>query len=69
MPSMTTLNRDEAPWKNLAAGEQYCPICRMVVVAYNIEEVASGEHDSYVFVHRNIDHYADELMALSAGIQ
>jgi len=66
---LNTKISNDKPWEGLCDGEQYCPVCRTVVLACNIEEVESGEHEGYVFVHRNIIHNDDDLMALSVGIQ
>ena len=49
-------------------GEIYCPICG-VIVAENIEEVESGEHDGYLFVHDDIVHDDDDIDALENGVQ
>ncbi len=49
--------------------EKYCPICARVIVAENIEEVESGEHDSYLFVHDDIVHDDDDIDALENGVQ
>jgi hypothetical protein len=46
----------------------YCPICQRVIIALNIEEVRSGEHDGYVFVHDDIPHEDSDIDALAAGI-
>lgn len=48
--------------------ELYCPICQRVIIASNIDEVQSGEHDGYVFVHDDVEHSMDEMKALSCGI-
>ena len=50
-------------------GEKYCPICARVIVAENIEEVESGEHDGYLFVHNIIVHDDDDIDALENGVQ
>ena len=50
-------------------GEKYCPICARVIVAENIEEVESGEHDGYLFVHDDIVHDDDDIDALANGVQ
>ena len=49
--------------------EQYCPICQRVIVAENIEDVESGEHDGYLFVHDDIVHDDDDIDALANGVQ
>lgn len=48
--------------------EKYCPICGKIIIASNIEEVESGEHDGYIFVHDDIDHSENDIVALSHGI-
>ena len=49
--------------------QKYCPVCERHIKASNINEVNSGEHDGYLFVHDDIPHSDDELAALSAEIQ
>lgn len=49
--------------------EQYCPICKRVIIVCNKKEVESGKHAGYVFVHDDIIHTDDDLRALSVGIQ
>jgi hypothetical protein len=49
--------------------EQYCPICARVIVAENAEEVESGEHDGYLFVHDDIVHGDDDIDALANRVQ
>ena len=39
----------------------YCPFCQRVVVASNIDEVESGEHDGHVFVHDAQTDHADDF--------
>ena len=46
----------------------YCPICGRVIIASNVDEVGSGEHDGYVFVHDDIEHTDSDIDALTAGI-
>ena len=48
--------------------EMYCPICGRTIVASNIEEVESGEHDGFLFVHDDIDHSDSDMQALEARI-
>jgi hypothetical protein len=48
--------------------EIYCPICQRVIIASNVEEVRSGEHEGFVFVHDDIEHNDSDIDALSAGI-
>ena len=55
--------------KTLKNCEVYCPICARVIVAENIEEVESGEHDGYLFVHDDIVHDDDDIDALENGVQ
>ena len=50
-------------------GEIYCPICQRVIIASNIEDVESGEHDGYLFVHDDIVHDDDDIDALENGVQ
>ena len=49
--------------------EKYCPICGRTIVAVNIEDVESGEHDGYLFVHDDIVHDDDDIDALENGVQ
>lgn len=46
----------------------YCPICQRNITAQNIEEVESGEHDGYIFVHDDVSHDDSDIDALSSGI-
>lgn len=46
----------------------YCPICQRVIVASNIKEVESGEHDGYLFVHDEGVHSDDDIKAVNHGI-
>ena len=47
----------------------YCPVCGRTIIASNLEEVNSGEHDGYLFVHDDIAHTDDDLKALERGVQ
>ena len=49
-------------------GELYCPICSKTLTAVNIDEVESGEHDGYIFVHDDVDHEESDIDALMNGI-
>lgn len=74
---MSTLNlkticksQDSAkPWFKLEEFEIYCPICQAILVATNIEEVELGYHEGYIFAHRDLPHYSEDLTALRIGIQ
>jgi hypothetical protein len=46
----------------------YCPICARYVFASNAAKVLNGDHDSYIFVHDNIDHDDTDIEALSNNI-
>ncbi len=46
----------------------YCPICSRVIVASNMEEVKTGEHDGYIFVHDDIVHSDSDLEALNNSL-
>lgn len=48
--------------------EIYCPICQRTLTATNKEEVESGEHDGFIFVHDDIDHKESDIDALINGI-
>lgn len=54
---------------DLEPGFIYCPICNRVLVAANYNEVDSGEHDGYIYVHEDITHLDIDLDALETGIQ
>jgi hypothetical protein len=48
--------------------QKYCPICQRVIIASNAEEVLSGEHEGYVFVHDDIPHEDSDIDALESGL-
>lgn len=48
--------------------EQYCPICSRTITADNINEVESGEHDGYIFIHDDVPHSDSDVEALSTSI-
>ena len=50
-------------------GVLYCPICGRDIVAENYEDVIEGRHDSFVFVHDDIDHTEDDIAAIGERIQ
>ena len=50
------------------SAEIYCPICQRTLTAENTDEVESGEHDGYIFVHDEIDHEESDIDALMSGI-
>ena len=52
----------------LDESQHYCPICKRIIVASNIEEVKNGEHDGYLFVHDEGIHTDSDIEALSYGI-
>jgi hypothetical protein len=37
----------------------YCPFCKADIEAVNEEEVLLGEHDGYLFVHKDTSHLDD----------
>lgn len=45
--------------KDLKLSESYCPFCARVITASNTEEVESGEHDGFIFVHDDVEHDED----------
>jgi len=49
--------------------ELYCPICGRTILANNIEEVESGEHEGFIFVHDDIPHTDTDIDALNTGVQ
>lgn len=49
-------------------GWQYCPLCRRWLEAVNIEDVKKGRANSYVFVHDNVIHEPEDVIALAYGI-
>ena len=48
---------------------KYCPVCGRDITPMNIAEVESGEHDSFIYVHDDIDHSDEDLTALEMGMQ
>ena len=46
----------------------YCPICGRNIEPENKEEVTSGEHDSFIYVHDDIDHSEADIEALEYKI-
>lgn len=46
----------------------YCPVCGRDIEASNKEEVISGGHNGYVFVHDDLPHEEDDIKALANGI-
>ena len=46
----------------------YCPICGRNIFASNVDEVKTGGHNHYVFIHDEIAHTRDEVAALQYGI-
>lgn len=48
---------------------KYCPICQKVLIPINIDEVANGEDDGFIYVHDDIDHEESDIDALMNGIQ
>lgn len=50
-------------------GEQYCPVCGRAIIADNIKEVESGEHNGYLFIHDDIIHSDSDIEALGRGLQ
>lgn len=53
----------------MSESEIYCPICQRVIAADNIEEVESGEHNGYIFVHDDVPHKNSDIDALKEEIQ
>ncbi len=39
--------------------KKYCPFCKRDIEPINIEEVESGEHDGFIYVHDDIEHDDD----------
>lgn len=54
--------------KPVKAWEMYCPVCACIIEASNIAQVSDGDHDSYIFVHKDIVHSDDDLSAISNGM-
>lgn len=46
----------------------YCPVCGRNLTAINADEVASGEHGDYIFVHDEIIHSDNDIDALENGM-
>jgi len=38
---------------------KYCPYCKRHIQPCNIEEVESGEHDGYIYIHDDVWHPED----------
>jgi hypothetical protein len=53
----------------MTEGFQYCPVCGRTIEASNREEVKSGEHEGYLFVHDDIVHDDSDIEALERGVQ
>ena len=49
--------------------EIYCPICRRGIMPNNVEEVRSGEHDGFLYVHDDVPHSDEDIEAIEKGIQ
>ncbi len=47
----------------------YCPVCGRDITAINAQEVKSGEHDIYIFIHDDICHSDSDIEALEKGVQ
>jgi hypothetical protein len=47
----------------------YCPICEIIIEAINTDEVNSGSHESYIFIHDDIPHEDSDIEALDYGLQ
>jgi hypothetical protein len=50
--------------KALGPWEKYCPICRKILTASNMEEVENLEHDGYLFKHDELPHTENDIDAL-----
>lgn len=46
----------------------YCPVCAKNLIAANSEDVRSGMHDGFIFVHDNVPHDDTDIEALELGI-
>lgn len=44
----------------------YCPICAKLIEPENREEV---EHDGFLYVHDDVFHGDDDIVALENGVQ
>ena len=47
----------------------YCPICERYISPENQNEVDSGEHEGFIYVHADISHGDDDIEALENGVQ
>lgn len=47
----------------------YCPVCARNIEPANADEVSSGEDESFIYVHDDLDHSDSDLEALNAGVQ
>ncbi len=37
----------------------YCPYCAEMIYPSNVAEFMRGEHDSFIYVHRDVEHDED----------
>lgn len=58
---------EDVPGKELVVGI-YCPICGRTLLATNVEDVRTGKHDGFIYVHDDIDHKDSDIDALNHGI-
>lgn len=49
--------------------DKYCPVCSRTIRPSNLQEVADGDHDGFIYVHDDIPHDDDDLSALNRGMQ
>lgn len=47
----------------------YCPVCEREIKPCNQDEVESGEHESFIYIHDEIPHEDTDIKALSNPIQ
>ena len=44
----------------MKSNEYYCPYCKRTITASNTEDVESGEHEDYIFLHdEGVEHDND----------
>lgn len=47
----------------------YCPVCARNIEPSNVDEVESGAHHSFVYVHDDVEHDDSDIEALNTGVQ
>lgn len=61
--------KKEVKLKSSGSDTIYCPVCGIDIKASNIDEVESGSHKGYIFIHDKMIHSESDMDALSNGVQ